>query len=196
MAEELYDLIIIGGGPAGLSAGIYGGRAKLKTLIIEKGSLGGRAFTTREIVNYPGYKASSGPDLTNDMAEHAKSFGVEVKKEEVKSVDFSGDIKIVKTKKHEYQAKAIIIATGTEARVLGIPGERELTGMGVAYCATCDAEFFQDQEVVVVGSGDQAIEEGMYIAKFASKITVVVLHDEGVLDCNKQAAEKPLPIQK
>ena len=190
MAEELYDLIIIGGGPAGLSAGIYGGRAKLKTLIIEKGSLGGRAFTTREIVNYPGYKASSGPDLTNDMAEHAKSFGVEVKKEEVKSVDFSGDIKIVKTKKHEYQAKAIIIATGTEARVLGIPGERELTGMGVAYCATCDAEFFQDQEVVVVGSGDQAIEEGMYIAKFASKITVVVLHDEGVLDCNKQAAEK------
>ena len=190
MAEELYDLIIIGGGPAGLSAGIYGGRARLKTLIIEKGSLGGRAFTTREIVNYPGYKASSGPDLTNDMAEHAKSFGVEVKKEEVKSVDFSGDIKIVKTKKHEYQAKAIIIATGTEARVLGIPGERELTGMGVAYCATCDAEFFQDQEVVVVGSGDQAIEEGMYIAKFASKITVVVLHDEGVLDCNKQAAEK------
>lgn len=190
MAEELYDLIIIGGGPAGLSAGIYGGRAKLKTLIIEKGSLGGRAFTTREIVNYPGYKSSTGPDLTAAMAEHAQSFGVEVKKEEVKSVDFSGDIKVVKTKKHEYQAKAVIIATGTEARVLGIPGERELTGMGVAYCATCDAEFFQDQEVVVVGSGDQAIEEGMYIAKFASKITVVVLHDEGVLDCNKQAAEK------
>ena len=188
--ENLYDLIIIGGGPAGLSAGIYGGRARLKTLILEKGSLGGRAFTTREIVNYPGYKSSTGPDLTNDMAEHAKSFGVEVKKEAVKSVDFNDDIKIVKTRKHEYQAKAVIIATGTEARVLGIPGEKELTGMGVAYCATCDAEFFQDQEVVVVGSGDQAIEEGMYIAKFASKITVVVLHDEGVLDCNKQAAEK------
>ena len=191
MSEEaLYDLIIIGGGPAGLAAGIYGGRARLKTLIIEKGSLGGRAFTTREIVNYPGYKSSTGPDLTRSMAEHAESFGVEVKKEEVKSVDFSGDIKIIKTRKHEYQAKAVIIATGTEARVLGIPGERELTGMGVAYCATCDAEFFQDQEVVVVGSGDQAIEEGMYIAKFASKITVVVLHDEGILDCNKQAAEK------
>ena len=190
VAENLYDLIIIGGGPAGLSAGIYGGRARLKTLILEKGSLGGRAFTTREIVNYPGYKSSTGPDLTNDMAEHAKSFGVEVKKEAVKSVDFSEDIKVVKTRKHEYLAKAVIIATGTESRVLGIPGERELTGMGVAYCATCDAEFFQDQEVVVVGSGDQAIEEGMFIAKFASKITVVVLHDEGVLDCNKQAAEK------
>ena len=191
MSEEtLYDLIIIGGGPAGLSAGVYGGRAKLKTLILEKGSLGGRAFTTREIVNYPGYKETTGPDLTGAMADHAQSFGVEVKKEEVKSVDFSGDIKIIKTKKHEYQAKAVIIATGTEARILGIPGERELAGMGVAYCATCDAEFTEGQDVVVVGSGDQAIEEGMYIAKYAKSITVIVLHDEGQLDCNKQAAEK------
>lgn len=188
--SELYDLIIIGGGPAGLAAGVYGGRAKLKTLIIEKGPLGGRAFTTREIVNYPGYNASTGPELTQAMAEHAQAFGVAVKKEEVKSVDFTGDLKVVKTKKHEYQGKSVIIATGTEARILGIPGEKELAGQGVAYCATCDAEFFQDQEVVVVGSGDQAIEEGMFIAKFASKITVIVLHEEGVLDCNKQAAEK------
>lgn len=188
--SELYDLIIIGGGPAGLSAGVYGGRARMKTLLLEKGPLGGRAFTTREIVNYPGYNDSTGPELTKAMADHAQAFGVEVKKEEVKSVDFSGDIKIVRTKKHEYQAKAVIIATGTEARILGIPGERELAGQGVAYCATCDAEFFEDQEVVVVGSGDQAIEEGMFIAKFASKITVIVLHDEGILDCNKQAAEK------
>lgn len=190
MSENLYDLIIIGGGPAGLSAGIYGGRARMKTLILEKGSLGGRAFTTREIVNYPGYKETTGPDLMKDMAEHAQSFGVEVKKEEVKSVDFSGDIKVVKTKKHDYQAKAVIVATGTEARILGIPGERELNGMGVAYCATCDAEFTEGQDVVVVGSGDQAIEEGMFIAKFAKSITVIVLHDEGQLDCNKQAAEK------
>lgn len=188
--SELYDLIIIGGGPAGLSAGVYGGRAKMKTLLLEKGPLGGRAFTTREIVNYPGYNNSTGPELTKAMADHAQAFGVEVKKEEVKSVDFTGDIKTVYTKKNEYQAKAVIIATGTEARILGIPGERELAGQGVAYCATCDAEFFQDQEVVVVGSGDQAIEEGMFIAKFASKITVIVLHDEGILDCNKQAAEK------
>ena len=190
MSENLYDLIIIGGGPAGLSAGIYGGRAKMKTLILEKGSLGGRAFTTREIVNYPGYKETTGPDLMNDMAEHAQNFGVEVKKEEVKSVDFTGDIKIVKTRKNEYQAKAVIVATGTEARVLGIPGERELQGMGVAYCATCDAEFTEGQDVVVVGSGDQAIEEGMFIAKFANSVTVIVLHEEGHLDCNKQAAER------
>ena len=192
MSENLYDLIIIGGGPAGLSAGIYGGRAKMKTLILEKGSLGGRAFTTREIVNYPGYKETTGPDLMNDMAEHAQNFGVEVKKEEVKSVDFTGDIKIVKTRKNEYQAKAVIVATGTEARVLGIPGERELQGMGVAYCATCDAEFTEGQDVVVVGSGDQAIEEGMFIAKFAKSVTVIVLHEEGHLDCNKQAAERVL----
>ena len=190
MSENLYDLIIIGGGPAGLSAGIYGGRAKMKTLILEKGSLGGRAFTTREIVNYPGYKETTGPDLMQDMAEHAQNFGVEVKKEEVKSVDFAGDIKIVKTRKNEYQAKAVIVATGTEARVLGIPGERELQGMGVAYCATCDAEFTEGQDVVVVGSGDQAIEEGMFIAKFANSVTVIVLHEEGHLDCNKQAAER------
>ncbi len=188
--SEIYDLVIIGGGPAGLAAGIYGGRAKMNVLIIEKGSVGGRAFTTREIVNYPGYNNSTGPILTGNMKEHAEAFGAKFTREEVKSVDFSGDIKIIKTKKNEYQAKAVIIATGTDSRKLGIPGEKELTGQGVAYCATCDAEFFKDQEVVVVGSGDQAIEEGMYIAKFASKITVIVLHDEGILDCNKQSAEK------
>ncbi len=188
--SEIYDLVIIGGGPAGLAAGIYGGRAKMNVLIIEKGTVGGRAYTTREIVNYPGYNDSTGPVLTGNMKEHAEAFGVKFTREEVKSVDFTGDIKVIKTKKNEYQAKAVVLATGTESRKLGIPGEKELTGQGVAYCATCDAEFFQDQEVVVVGSGDQAIEEGMYIAKFASKITVIVLHDEGILDCNKQAAEK------
>lgn len=188
--SEVYDLVIIGGGPGGLAAGIYGGRAKLKTLLIEKGPLGGRAFTTREIVNYPGYNNSTGPELTSAIAEHAKSFGVEVARGEVVDVDFSKDIKVIKTKKEEYLAKSVVVATGTESRVLGIPGERELAGQGVAYCATCDAEFFQDQHVVVVGSGDQAIEEGMYIAKFASRVTIVVLHDEGILDCNKQAAAK------
>lgn len=190
MGEKQYDLIILGGGPAGLAAGIYGGRAKLKTLIIEKGSVGGRAFTTREIVNYPGFPETTGPELTSIMREHAEKFGVTIAKERIKSVDFSDDIKSIKTRKNEYKAPAVIVATGTEARVLGIPGEKEFTGDGVAYCATCDAEFFQDQHVVVVGSGDQAIEEGMFISKFASKITVIVLHDQGILDCNKQSAEK------
>ncbi|MEW4413145.1 thioredoxin-disulfide reductase [Clostridium sp. AN503] len=194
--REDFDLIIIGGGPGGLAAGIYGGRAKLKTLILEKGTVGGRAHTTREIVNYPGTPSISGPALSEEMKGHAMGFGVDIRTQAVKSVDFSGQDKIVKTKRGEYHAPAVILATGTSARILGIPGEKEYTGMGVGYCATCDAEFFQDQEVVVVGSGDQAIEEGMYITKFASRVTVVVLHDEGILDCNKQAAEKALAHPK
>lgn len=185
-----YDLIIIGGGPAGLAAGIYGGRAKLKTLLLEKGTIGGRAHTTREIVNYPGTTSITGPSLSEQMEVHAKKFGVEIRKQTVKEVDFSGNEKIVKTRRGEYHAPAVILALGTTARILGIPGEQEYAGMGVAYCATCDAEFFQDQDVFVVGSGDQGIEEGMYIAKFARSVTVVVLHDEGILDCNKQSAEK------
>lgn len=189
MAEQ-FDLIIIGGGPAGLSAGIYGGRARLKTLILEKDNVGGRVYTTREIVNYPSVERSSGSELMKRMEEHAKKFGVEIRKEAVKSIDICQDKKMVRTRRNEYEAQAIIIATGTSARKLNIPGEDEHLGMGVAYCATCDAEFFQNQEVVVVGSGDQAIEEGLYICKFASKVTVVVLHEEGVLDCNRMAQER------
>ena len=196
MTQESYDLIIIGGGPAGLAAGIYGGRAKLKTLLLEKGSLGGRAHTTREIVNYPGVVSATGPALSEQMEQHAQAFGVEIRRQAVKEVDFTGEDKVVRTRRGEYHAPAVILAPGTTARVLGIPGEREYAGMGVAYCATCDAEFFQDQDVFVVGSGDQGIEEGMYIAKFARSVTVVVLHDEGVLDCNKQSAEKALAHPK
>lgn len=190
--DSMYDLIIIGAGPAGLAAGIYGGRAHLNTLILEKSTIGGRAYTTREIVNYPGIPTSSGPDLTAKMSEQAGNFGVEIKQEAVKSLVADGDIKLVNTRRHQYGTKAVIIATGTSARILGIPGEQELTGQGVAYCATCDAEFFANQRVVVVGSGDQAIEEGMYITKFASHVTVIVLHEKGILDCNKQSAEKAL----
>lgn len=190
--SEQYDLIVIGSGPAGLSAGIYGGRAHLNTLILERGSVGGRAATTREIVNYPGFSFTEGSELTEKMRRQAEQFGVELKTEEVLSADFSGEKKLVKTRRHTYVGKAVVIATGTQPRILGIPGEKELTGMGVAYCATCDAEFFQDQHVVVVGSGDQAIEESMYIAKFASRVTIIVLHNEGVLDCNRESAEKAM----
>ncbi|AFM40596.1 thioredoxin-disulfide reductase [Desulfosporosinus acidiphilus SJ4] len=186
-----YDLIIIGGGPAGLSAAIYGGRARLKTLVINKGAIGGLVNTTREIVNYPGYPQVSGPDLMKDFHKHAQSFGVEFVREEVVSVELSQEEKKVRTKKgKEFSAKAVIIACGSEPRLLNIPGERRLRGSGVAYCATCDAEFFNGEDVVVVGSGDQAIEEGMYITKFARKVTVIVLHDEGILDCNKLSAER------
>lgn len=196
MAEN-YDLIIIGGGPAGLSAAIYGGRARLKTLVINKGAIGGLVSTTHELVNYPGYIKVSGPDLMKDFQKHAESFGVEFIKDEVVGTDFSQEEKIIKTRKRkEFTAKAIIIACGSQPRLLNIPGEKELRGMGVAYCATCDAEFFEGEDVVVVGSGDQAIEEGMFITKFARKVTVIVLHDEGILDCNKISAEKAFNNEK
>lgn len=192
-----YDLIIIGGGPAGLSAGIYGGRAKLKTLIINKGTVGGLVNTTREIVNYPGYGQISGSDLMLVFKKHAEGFGVEFLRDQVVSTVFFQEDKIVRTKKgKEFSAKAVLIACGSEPRLLNIPGEKRLQGNGVAYCATCDAEFFEGEDVVVIGSGDQAIEEGMYITKFARKVTVIVLHDEGVLDCNKVSAEHALQNEK
>lgn len=192
-----YDIIIIGGGPAGLSAAIYGARAKLKTLVINKGTLGGQAYTTREIVNYPGYENSTGPELMNDFKKHAENFGAEFLRDEVVEVDFSQDDKVIKTKKgKEFTATAVIIASGTNPRLLDIPGEKRLRGSGVAYCATCDAEFFEDEDVVVIGSSDQAIEEGMFITKFAKSVTVIVLHDEGILDCNKLSAEKALKHEK
>lgn len=188
---NLYDLVIIGGGPAGLSSAIYGARAKLKTLIINKGTIGGLVNTTREIVNYPGYPEISGSDLMLDFKKHAEAFGVEFLRDEVINTDFTQENKVIITKKgKEFSAKAVIIACGSEPRLLNIPGEKRLQGSGVAYCATCDAEFFEGEDVIVVGSGDQAIEEGMYITKFARKVTVIVLHDEGVLDCNKVSAER------
>lgn len=194
---DTYDLIIIGGGPAGLTAAIYGGRAKLKTLVINKGTVGGLVNTTREIVNYPGYGQISGEDLMKDFKKHAETFGVEFLRDEVVRTDFSQDDKIITTKKGKvYSAKAVIFACGSEPRLLNIPGEKRLQGSGVAYCATCDAEFFEDEDVVVVGSGDQAIEEGMYITKFARKVTVIVLHDEGILDCNKVSAERAFQNEK
>ena len=152
-ANNSYDLIVIGGGPAGLSAAIYGGRAKLKTLLINKGTIGGMADTTREIVNYPGYINVSGPNLMSEFKKHAESFGVEFLKDEVIRTDFTQDIKkVTAKKKKEFSAKAVIIAAGNEPRLLNIPGEKELKGSGVAYCATCDAKFFEGEDVVVIGS--------------------------------------------
>jgi|SRR5665648_15283 len=164
-----YDIVIIGGGPAGLTAAIYGARARLRTLVINKGAIGGLAETTREIVNYPGYGQTTGPKLMNDFKKHAEDFGAEFLKDEVMEVDFLQDEKLIKTKKgKEFTAKAVILACGCKPRLLNIPGETKLRGSGVAYCATCDAEFFEDEDVVVIGSGDQAIEEGIYITKFVT----------------------------
>lgn len=195
---SVYDLVIVGGGPAGLAAGIYGARARLKTAILEKGAVGGMAFSTREIVNYPGFfKDTSGPDLMKAMATHAKEFGAEIIKEEVVDVDLGGEIKVIKTKKgNQYEARAVILAPGSQPRLLNIPGERTLRGNGVSYCATCDAEFYEDLTVVVVGNGDAAIEEAVYITKYASKVIVIVIHDEGIVDCNRASAEKAFKNEK
>lgn len=172
--EDMFDLIIIGAGPAGLSAGLYGARAKLKTLIIEKEKNGGQIVITHQVENYPGsIENASGPSLTARMVQQAKSFGAEMIREDVVDFDFSNDIKIVKTTAREYKAKAVIVATGANPRKMGCPGEKELTGKGVSYCATCDADFFEGMEVFVIGGGDSAIEEALYLTKFARKVTIV-----------------------
>ena len=167
----IYDVIIIGGGPAGLSAGLYAARARMNTLIIEKEGAGGQIATTDEVANYPGSIAgATGPLLTARMVEQAEEFGAVRVSDEIKSVDFSGKIKVLKGDKAEYQAKSIIIATGAVPRPMGVPGEKELTGRGVSYCATCDAPFFEDLEVFIIGGGDSAVEEAMYLTKFASSL--------------------------
>jgi thioredoxin reductase (NADPH) len=187
-----YDLVIIGGGPAGLTAGIYGARARLKTAILEKAVLGGQAFTTREIVNFPGFlENTSGPDLMKAITAHAEGFGSEILRDEVVDLTLEGETKLITLKKKgQLSAKAVILAVGSQPRLLNIPGEKKLRGVGVSYCATCDAEFYEGLHVVVVGNGDAAIEEAIYIAKFASKVSVLVIHDEGVVDCNRVSAEK------
>jgi thioredoxin reductase (NADPH) len=188
----VYDLVIIGGGPAGLAAGVYGARARLKTVILEKGSTGGQAATTEELENYPGFPGgTTGRGLTKAMEDHARSFGTEIKKENVIDSDLGGETKVIKTKSgNEYRARAVVLASGAHPRSLKIKGEKELTGKGVSYCATCDADFFEELEVVVVGNGDAAVEEAIYLTKFADQVTIIVIHDQGILDCNKQSAER------
>ena len=188
----IYDLLIIGGGPAGLAAGIYGARARLKTVILEKGSPGGQAATTEELENYPGFPGgTTGPGLMKAMAEHARDFGADIKKEEVVDINLSGETKVVVTKSGtEYRARALVLASGAHPRSLNIKGEKDFIGKGVSYCATCDADFFEDLDVVVFGSGDAAVEEAIYLTKFASKVSMIVIHDQGILDCNKLSAER------
>ena len=191
----IYDVIIIGGGPAGLSAGLYAARARMNTLIMEKEGAGGQIATTDEVANYPGSIAgATGPLLTARMVEQAEEFGAVRVSDEIKEVDFSGKIKVLKSDKAEYQAKSIIIATGAVPRPMGVPGEKELTGRGVSYCATCDAPFFEDLEIFVIGGGDSAVEEAMYLTKFARKVTIVHRRDE--LRAAKSIQEKAFKNEK
>lgn len=176
---NVYDMVIIGGGPAGLSAGLYAARSKMKVLVIEKGKYGGQAATTAELENYPGsIENCTGPALSERMRHQAEEFGVEFTKEEVIQVDFTKDIKIVNCKNNTYESKAIIIATGAEPRLSGFEGEERLRGRGVSYCATCDADFFEGLDVAVIGGGDSAITESLYLTKFAESITVIHRRDQ------------------
>jgi thioredoxin reductase (NADPH) len=180
--EKIYDVIIIGGGAAGLTAGIYLARARMDALLIEKMSPGGRAILTETIENYPGFPHGiAGPELMQKIEEQAVRFGLKIEYGEVIQVEIKEEkqdkIKIVKTDNQEYKALAIIVASGAEARKLGVPGEEKLRGRGISYCATCDAPFFQNQKVVVVGGGDTALEESLYLTKFAREITIIHRRD-------------------
>ena len=177
--KNMYDLIVIGAGPAGLAAGLYGARAKIRTLILEKAQVGGQIVTTGELANYPGApENTTGSTLIARMAGQAEEFGAEIKKDAVVSVDFTGKSKKITCESEEYHAKAVIIAAGAAPKKIGCPGEAELTGKGVSYCATCDADFFTDLEVFVIGGGDAAVEEAVYLTRFARKVTVVHRRDE------------------
>lgn len=178
--SKIYDVIILGAGPAGLAAGLYAGRSRLDTLIIEKGQDGGQIAITSEIENYPGQllEGETGPSLVARMTEQAKKFGAERISDVVKSVDLSGDVKKVTGNKGEYLAKAVILATGAFPRPIGCKNEAKYVGKGISFCATCDAAFFEDFEVFVVGGGDSAVEEAMYLSKFARKVTVIHRREE------------------
>ncbi|MED0657460.1 thioredoxin-disulfide reductase [Anoxybacillus ayderensis] len=176
--EKIYDVIIIGAGPAGMTAAVYTSRANLSTLMLERGVPGGQMANTEEVENYPGYDHILGPELATKMFEHAKKFGAEYAYGDVKEIIDGEQYKTVVTSNQQYKARAIIIATGAEYKKLGVPGEKELGGRGVSYCAVCDGAFFKGKELVVVGGGDSAVEEGVYLTRFASKVTIVHRRDQ------------------
>ena len=178
--SKIYDVIILGAGPAGLSAGLYAGRSRLSTLIIEKGQDGGQIAITDEIENYPGQEVEgeTGPSLIARMTKQAEKFGAERVLDVVNAVELVGDVKKVSTAKETYLAKTVILASGAFPRPIGCKGEAEYMGKGVSYCATCDANFFEDFEVFVVGGGDSAVEEALYLSKFARKVTIIHRRDE------------------
>ncbi|MBW3087248.1 FAD-dependent oxidoreductase [Bifidobacterium sp. 82T24] len=172
--EHIYDVIIVGSGPAGLSAGIYAGRATMDTLVIEKDQVGGQVTTTSVVVNYPAVKEIEGTALMNLMKQQAEDFGVEIAHDDITSYELDGDVKTLHGAKADYKARAVIIASGAQPRKLGIPGEQELRGRGVAYCSTCDGELFSGLQVFVVGGGFAAAEEADYLTRYARKVTVLV----------------------
>ena len=177
--ENIYDLAILGAGPAGICAAIYATRAKLNTIWLDKKFVqGGQIVDTYEVDNYPGLPGITGLDLGEAMVGHAEKLGLKPQREPVRSIEVEQGIKVIRTKKNEYRAKAVIIACGATHRHLGIPGEEELGGMGVSYCATCDAAFFQDRTVVVVGGGNVAVEDAILLSRTCKKVYLVHRRDE------------------
>lgn len=177
-SEKIYDVVIVGAGPAGMTAAVYASRANLSTLMLERGMPGGQVANTEEVENFPGFDYITGPELSNKMFEHAQKFGAEYKYGDIKDVELDGDIKVIKTSSEDILARSLIIATGTEHKKIGIPGEDLLSGRGVSYCAVCDGAFFKEKHLVVIGGGDSAVEEGIFLTKFASKVTIVHRRDE------------------
>jgi len=177
--SKLYDVVVIGAGPAGLAAALYAGRARMSVLLLERDKDGGQIVITSEIENYPGcLEGESGPTLIDRMTKQAEHFGTERVYDDILEVQLEGAEKVLKGKKGEYRAKSVIIATGASSRPIGCKNEKDFVGKGISFCATCDASFFEDFEVYVVGGGDTAVEEAMFLAKFARKVTIVHRRDE------------------
>ena len=176
--EKVYDVVIIGAGPAGMTAAVYTSRANLSTLMLERGMPGGQMANTEEVENYPGFETILGPELSTKMFEHAKKFGAEYAYGDVKEIIDGEEYKTIIAGSKEYKARSIIISSGAEYKKIGVPGEKELGGRGVSYCAVCDGAFFKGKELFVIGGGDSAVEEGVYLTRFASKVTIVHRRDE------------------
>ncbi|MDV2478545.1 thioredoxin-disulfide reductase [Rhodococcus zopfii] len=175
----IHDLIIVGSGPAGYTAGVYAARAELEPVLFEGTQFGGSLMTTTEVENFPGFREGiMGPDLMDEMREQAKRFGADIRTEDVEEIDLTGPVKKVVANGETYHARAVILAMGAAARYLGIPGEEKLLGRGVSACATCDGFFFRDQDIVVVGGGDSAMEEATFLTKFARSVTIVHRREE------------------
>ena len=191
--NDLYDVIVVGGGPAGLTAGLYLARARYRVLILEKDDFGGQITITNEVVNYPGVGRTTGRELTQTMRQQALDFGAEFLSAEAIGLDVHGDVKTVHTSRGDLKAFGILIATGASPRKLGFEGESEYAGRGVAYCATCDGEFFTGKEVLVVGGGFAAAEESVFLTTYASKVTVLVREQDFTCDATVAAAAKNNP---